>query len=62
MEVHHVYCEANRAADGHDKQLGVIYFCSCPSSLGSILRDDMARVAMPRLVLLGFDPNFSLKK
>ena len=55
MKIMHVYREGNRAADalaalGHFQHLGVVFYCSLPSSIGTMLREDLAGVAMPRAV------------
>ena len=47
--------EGNRAADfiaslGHDLCLRVCYYVDPPTGLGSLLKEDIAGVAFPRLV------------
>ena len=53
--IKHIFRESNRAADhlaakGHLLILGVCFYLSSPPSFADILRDDLARVAMPRLI------------
>ena len=53
--MHHIYRESNRVADfmaslGHNAQVGIIYFLLPPVGVGSILREDIAGVSMPRVV------------
>ena len=52
----HIYRKANRAADcladvGHSLLLGACFYLFAPSCLGTILRDDLAGVALPRLTV-----------
>ena len=49
--IRHMYCNANYAMDclanvGHSLNLGVCYFLSPTSCLGTILRDDLAGLVL----------------
>ena len=55
VRIKHVFREANRATDGlanlgHSHDLGVVFYSFSPIVLSSILRDDLAGVALPRFV------------
>ena len=54
--IKHIYRESNKAANrlvamGHLLNLGVCFYLSSPPSLGDILRDDLAEIALPRQVI-----------
>ena len=57
VKVHHVFCEANRAADfmaskGHELQLGLTVFYDPPLGLCSILKEDIRGVSFLRMIVL----------
>ena len=56
VHVKHIYREANTAADclaatSHSVSFGACFYLFSPSCLGSILRDDLAGMALPRLIV-----------
>ena len=57
LRISSIFHEANKSANclafvGHSLNIGITFYMSTPLCLGPFLRDDFARVALPRLVAL----------